>query len=221
MSKYIIACSKKWFLKNSKRKFNKNFFFIEKKSQLNLNFLKKFNPKFIFFPHWSHIIPSKIFNKYNCILFHTSNLPYGRGGSPIQNLIKRKIYSSYICSFKADKILDAGPIYCKEKISLKGDLNNIFKNLSVKITKMIFFIIEKKPIPKKQFGKIINFKRLNEKDSKIKKNENMIDIYDKIRMLDNEDYPRAFIEYGKYKILFSLAKKNNNQIISQVEIKKK
>ena len=74
MSKYIIACSKKWFLKNSKRKFNKNFFFIEKKSQLNLNFLKKFNPKFIFFPHWSHIIPSKIL--INIIVFYFIHLIY-------------------------------------------------------------------------------------------------------------------------------------------------
>ena len=33
---------------------------------------------------------SKIIKKYNCICFHTAPLPYGRGGSPIQNMILKK-----------------------------------------------------------------------------------------------------------------------------------
>ena len=60
MDKYIIASSKKWFFKNTKKKFNKKFFFIEKKSQLNLKFLKKYNPKYIFFRGFSkpyHFLP--------------------------------------------------------------------------------------------------------------------------------------------------------------------
>ena len=90
--KILIACSKNWFVKNKFvrifLKKNKNkFIIISKKKDLNLSNLNKINPKIIFFPHWSHIVSEKIIIKYNCICFHTSPLPYGRGGSPIQNLI--------------------------------------------------------------------------------------------------------------------------------------
>ena len=48
-----------------------------------------FYPKYIFFPHWSKKVDTKIVNNYECVCFHETDLPYGRGGSPIQNLILR------------------------------------------------------------------------------------------------------------------------------------
>ena len=49
--KYLICCSKKWFFLNCKNSFKnkKNIHFIFNKKQLNLKFLKKYNPKIIFF----------------------------------------------------------------------------------------------------------------------------------------------------------------------------
>ena len=41
----------------------------------------------IFFFHWSYIVPKKIYNTYECINIHTSNLPDGKGGSPLQHQI--------------------------------------------------------------------------------------------------------------------------------------
>ena len=49
--------------------------------------LEKINPDWIFFPHWSWIIPKSIYEKYTCVIFHMTDVPYGRGGSPLQNLI--------------------------------------------------------------------------------------------------------------------------------------
>ena len=100
MKKILIVCSKDWFL-NSKHfiKFNKNkkIFCIKEKKKLNLQNLNKINPKFIFFPHWSYKVNKNIIKKFNCVCFHTAPLPYGRGGSPIQNLILKK--------FKKDNII--------------------------------------------------------------------------------------------------------------------
>ena len=87
----IIACSKNWFLREKKiKKFLelKNVYIIKNKRDLNLKKLARIKPKYIFFPHWSYKVKDKIINKYNCICFHTAPLPFGRGGSPIQNLIK-------------------------------------------------------------------------------------------------------------------------------------
>ena len=89
MNNYVIASSKGWFRNYPKSEEFKKLYihWINSKKDLNLSFLDKLKPKFIFLPHWSWIIEKEIFSKYECIAFHTSPLPYGKGGSPIQNLI--------------------------------------------------------------------------------------------------------------------------------------
>ena len=64
---------------------------LDNPKKLKLNYIKKINPKLIFFPDWSWIIPNEIVQKYQCVCFHESNLPKFRGSSPIQNQIIRGI----------------------------------------------------------------------------------------------------------------------------------
>ena len=64
---------------------------LDNPKKLKLDYIKKINPKLIFFPDWSWIIPNEIVQKYQCVCFHESNLPKFRGGSPIQNQIIRGI----------------------------------------------------------------------------------------------------------------------------------
>ena len=211
----IIACSKNWFLKNEKsKKFlkKKNIFLITKKNNLNIKVIKKINPKIIFFPHWSYRVNKNIFKKYKCICFHTAPLPFGRGGSPIQNLIKKNFKKSPICAVKMTEDLDAGPIYIKKVISLSGPLNKIFERISLKIFEMIKILMTKEINPKKQSGKILIFKRIKERNSEIKNELNLKKIYDKIRMLDADSYPNAFIKLGNFKILFTDPKLKKNLI---------
>ena len=51
--------------------------------------LAQIKPDFVFFPHWSWLIPEEIHSRFDCVIFHMTDLPYGRGGSPLQNLIVR------------------------------------------------------------------------------------------------------------------------------------
>ncbi len=200
--KIIIACSKKWFFKNINllKIKKKNLVIIKEKKKLNINNLKKINPKIIFFPHWSYKIKNSILKNFNCICFHAAPLPYGRGGSPIQNLILRKFKNTPICAIKMTNKIDAGPIYLKRNISLSGNLDEIFDRISLKIIGMIKIIINRNISPKKQIGKVVVFKRLKEDNSEIKKNENINRIYDKIRMLSSSEYPNTFIKKNGYKI---------------------
>ena len=46
------------------------------------------DPQWIFVPHWSHLIPESIWGPWPTMIFHMTDLPYGRGGSPLQNLIQ-------------------------------------------------------------------------------------------------------------------------------------
>lgn len=97
MRKYIIACSKTWFLKNNSNLIDKKkFLIIKEKKKLKFSLIKKINPIFIFFPHWNYKVPKNIFENYICVCFHLGRLPQNRGGSPIQNLIlknkKKNLY---------------------------------------------------------------------------------------------------------------------------------
>ena len=79
MRNLVIACSKNWFIKNaSLEEFSKlPITYISVKENLNLKFLKAVNPKYIFFPHWSWKVDKSIYQKYECVAFHTAPLPYG------------------------------------------------------------------------------------------------------------------------------------------------
>ena len=46
----------------------------------------------------------------------------------------------------------------------------------------------------------------------------LIQIYDHIRMLDGEGYPKAFLRFGPYRIEFSRASYKGDKIIADVEI---
>ena len=42
-----------------------------------------------FFVHWSRRVPDHWLPRYECACFHMTDVPFGRGGSPLQNLIER------------------------------------------------------------------------------------------------------------------------------------
>ena len=195
ISSEILSVKKK---KNKK----KNIKLIKKKGQLKHTYLRKINPQIIFFPHWSYKVNKKIIKKYKCICFHTAPLPFGRGGSPIQNLILRNFKKAPVCALKMTNQIDAGPIYIKKTIDLSGNLNQIFNRMSFIIIEMIKILIKKNINPKKQVGRVYKFKRIRETQSEIKKEKNLNEIYNKIRMLDTEEYPRSYIKKNNFKIFF-------------------
>ena len=100
---------------------------INQKSNFNSKYLNDFNIEKIFIPHWSYIIDEDIFEKYECIVFHMTDLPFGRGGSPLQNLIVRKMYNTKVSAIKVQKGIDTGDIYLKEDLNLEGSATEIFK----------------------------------------------------------------------------------------------
>ena len=142
-----------------------------------------------------------------------TDLPYGRGGSPLQNLITRKHSYTYLTCFRMIEELDSGPYYIKRKMSLSGSAQQIYVRSSKLSWKMIETFINSDLIPIEQKGKVTHFKRRNSSQSKINSKMNINDLYDFIRMLDADGYPNAFIKLGSKKIYLSKARFKNNEII--------
>ena len=217
--KIVIACSKSWFGISNYLKNNHQISLITNKNELTLENIKKINPNLIFFPHWSWKVPSEIHQKYKCILFHTAPLPFGRGGSPIQNLILLGYKKSPVCALKMVEELDSGPIYTQREISLEGPLSNIFKRLNIVVNDLIKELIELLPEPIIQKGNQSFFRRLNEDDNKIPHTGSLEEFYDRVRMLDDSSYPNPFLEYGDYIIEFNKAEFYNGKLTCVAHIR--
>ena len=127
-----------------KKILNKGSIILRKPEEIKLSLLDKIKPDFIFFPHWNWKVPKDIFLKYNCILFHTSDLPKGRGGSPIQNLIINNKKTSPVCAIQMIEEIDAGPEYGRKNISLEGNITEIFDRIQLAIDHLICIILKKK-----------------------------------------------------------------------------
>ena len=114
MNKYVVVSSKDWFRRHEKSSQFKKLKVIEilNKKKLNISNLKKINPRYIFFIHWNEKVTKEIYENFECIVFHTSPLPFGRGGSPIQNLIIRGIKKSPVCAIKMTKVIAGEGFRC-------------------------------------------------------------------------------------------------------------
>lgn len=222
--KIVICTLKTWNIKWAeefacKYKEEHEITIIIEKQNLEMHILERIRPDYIFFPHWSYIIPEEIYYKFNCIIFHMTDLPYGRGGSPLQNLIASGKEETVISAVKAVEKLDAGPVYMKHPLCLHGNAEEIFIRAGkIIFEKMIPAIIEGEIEPKEQTGEIFVFKRRKPEDGEIKESMNLEEAYDYIRMLDAEGYPKSYITYGKLKLSFSRASRKNGKILADVEI---
>lgn len=199
-----------------------NIVYIKSKDDLTYDNLKKINPEYVFFAHWSYIIPAEIYENFNCVIFHMTDLPFGRGGSPLQNLLERGIYHTKISAIKCVKEFDAGDIYLKKDFDISyGSAQEIYQRAGSIVSDMIDEIILTNPVPLPQKGKVVSFKRRKPEQSNIIDLQDLNKIYDYIRMLDAEGYPKAFIENHSIKFEFSHAKLENGKLLAQVEIKVK
>ena len=226
MGVFVVDTLKSWNIENFnklKNNFtNHTFYMITENHEFTRNKLEIINPDMIFLPHWSFIIKEDIYNKFKCVVFHMTDLPFGRGGSPLQNLLVRGIYNTKISAISVDGGLDTGDIYIKEPVDIStGSAEDIYRRISeIIFSKMIPRLISEEIIPVKQNGEIISFKRRKPEQSEIPSGLCDREIYDYIRMLDAEGYPKAFIKQNDKKIFFTSAELEDGRVkaIAEFEV---
>ncbi len=220
---YIIATKHEWnvcIFDELRTEVEGKWVLIRHPKELTLALCNEINPAYIFFPHWSALVPDEITKAFRCICFHETDLPFGRGGSPIQNLIERKHKATKICALKMTAGLDEGPIYMKSDLSLNGSAHEIYIRAAQIVKRMIIEIIDKCPSPREQKGEVVIFKRRLPGQSEITdKLDNQEDLYDLIRMLDAPSYPKAYIETGGLRLEFSNAGLKNGVLNADIRIR--
>ena len=218
---YIVAGAKPWnkrIFYELKSCFTGKWRFCSVPDELTEQLDQIAKPRFIFFLHWSWKVSLQIIDNYECVCFHMTDVPYGRGGSPLQNLISRNHRSTKLAALRMIKDFDAGPVYLKKDLSLEGNAEEIYIRATYLSFSMMKQIIEQSIRPTPQAGKPVVFKRRGPQESRIPESLNLQSLYDFMRMLDAEGYPKAFLEMNGFRYEFSRAGFYNGRIVADVNI---
>lgn len=177
--------------------------------------------RYVFFPHWSWIVPPEIVAQYECVCFHMTDVPYGRGGSPLQNLIERGHRETKISALRMTDELDAGPVYLKRPLALSERAQDIYERAADIVVDMALEIARTQPTPQPQQGQPTFFRRRTPEQSRLPADAPIDKIYDHIRMLDADTYPRAFVDYGAFRLTLSEVMRGGDSLEARVTISKK
>ena len=221
---YVVATVKPWNIELYHQRHSGlpgQWHLIEDSSGLTEERISQLNPRYIFFPHWSWIVPDSILNLTECVCFHMTDLPFGRGGSPLQNLIVRGIKTTKLTALRMETGLDTGPIYMKLPLSLDGSAEQIYRRAAMLTWDMITEMVKTKPQSVAQGGHPVEFTRRTPEQSLLPEVGSIEGMYDHIRMLDAPSYPKAFLEHGDWKLEFVEADQGKGGISARVRIFKK
>lgn len=218
---YVVAGTKSWHRRAFDDQLSKlpgHWHFVAGRAELTAERLAEWRPRYVFFLHWSWLVPAAIVEGYECVCFHMTDVPYGRGGSPLQNLIARGHRQTMLTALRMVPDLDAGPVYLKAPLSLEGTAEEIYLRATELSVEMIAHLVRDHPVPVPQAGEVVTFARRRPEQSRLPETASLAAAHDAIRMVDAEGYPRAFLEYGGLRFEFSRAIRYADRLVADVTI---
>jgi methionyl-tRNA formyltransferase len=218
---YLVMGCKPWnrrIFDEALRTLAGRWHYVDAPGDLSFDRVEKMNPRYLFFLHWSWKVPDEIVGRFECVCLHMADVPFGRGGSPLQNLIVRGHRETKLTALRMSREFDAGPVYLKEPLSLEGGAEEIYLRVARLSARMIRRIIQREPKPQPQRGKPVNFKRRKPEESEIGSTVSLETLCDFIRMLDADGYPRAFLQHSGFRFEFSRPALYDGRIVADVKI---
>jgi methionyl-tRNA formyltransferase len=158
------------------------------------------------------IIPDEILrrNKHNLVV-HESDLPKGRGWSPLTWQVIEGKNRIPILLFEATEELDGGAIYFKDYIELDGTelLPEIKRKQGEKTAELVYRFVESWPdaLGMAQDGVPTYYKKRTEFDDELDANKTIAESFNLLRIAHNEEHPAWFRYRGKKYILKIFEKK--------------
>lgn len=147
------------------------------------------------------------FPKYGLVFFHETLLPEGKGNAPLQWTVLNNRPNLTITAFKATKDMDAGDYLYQYNVALSplNTLDDLEEKREYGIKECLRLILDEMKdgymVLRKQAGQdSVSFKR-TPKDSELDSDQTLLNLWDKIRICDNEKFPAFFKLHGKKIIL--------------------
>ncbi|WDV46144.1 formyltransferase family protein [Clostridiaceae bacterium M8S5] len=163
-----------------------------------------------FFLGCEKIIPEKYLelNEHNLVI-HESDLPQGKGWSPLTWQILENKNRITITLFEASTNVDAGDIYLQELIYLNGTelLSELKHKQGIYTEKLVLDYVNKYPNVKrrKQCGEESYYKKRTPEDSELDISNSIKEQFNLLRVVDNDRYP-AFFRMNGHKYVLKIYK---------------
>lgn len=139
------------------------------------------------------------YNKHNLVV-HASDLPKGRGWSPLTYAILEGKNDIPVTLFEAVEKVDAGKVYAKEFIHLEGHelIEEARVKLALKSNELILNFIADYPAVegKEQEGEPTFYAKRKPSDSELDITKSIVEQINLFRVSDNERYPAYFFYKG-------------------------
>lgn len=166
------------------------------------NYKKIISGDLLFLLSCEKILPASYMklNKHNLVI-HESDLPKGKGWSPVTWQVLEGKDVIPITLFEAVKNVDDGDIYLQEFIHLDGSelLEEIKHKQGVYTKKLVLEFIKRYPNikGKSQQGESSFYIKRGPKDSELDINKTIKEQFNLLRVVDNERYPAYFMFNNK------------------------
>lgn len=156
-------------------------------------------------------VPSAILSRSrHNIVVHASDLPHGKGMSPLTWQILEGKDAIPISLFEAVEAFDAGTIYIKDYVRFQGNelLDEMQALLGTKIVEMCDRFMREYPDiverGRTQSGPESFYRRRTPEDSRLDPNKTIAEQFNLLRVVDNERYP-AFFEWKGRKFMLKIS----------------
>lgn len=153
--------------------------------------------------YWE-IVPQKVRGKHvHTLVVHESDLPKGRGWSPVTWQILEGNNQIPVCLIDAVDAVDAGDIYLRTKIKLGGDelIDQIRDAQATATFSLCQRFIEQYPFiasqGKPQEGNPSEYPRRCPADSELNTDQTLLEQFNQLRVVDNDAYPAFFKHAGQ------------------------
>jgi methionyl-tRNA formyltransferase len=203
---FLLDIDNNWLSGHCKNYKNKH---KNKDIKIHYNFKKVKNYDYVFVLGYTKILP-KIFIERNklAMVIHESNLPIGKGFSPLQWQILKNKNIIKINLIKLESKVDSGDVILTDDLKLNGSelYDEIRKKQAEATFKLIDkFLSQKIIFYKKQEGKETFFRKRSPVDSKIDIKKSLKKSFNLLRICNNQKWP-AFFYYKNQKYILKIFK---------------
>ena len=144
-------------------------------------------------------------NRRNLVV-HESDLPAGRGFSPVQWQILNGQNAIPICLFEAVGEPDSGPVIYRDTMTFEGHelSSEIRRQQGEKTVELCLRFMKEQapPVGEPQSGEASAYPRRTGEDSRLDPERSIAEQFDLLRVVDNENFPAFFDCRGhRYKLL--------------------
>lgn len=156
----------------------------------------------VFYLSYHSVVPSAILALGgNNVVVHASDLPHGRGWSPLTWQVLAGQDEITLTLFEATASVDSGPIYIKKSLKLSGtelieELREVVGSQTISICAQ--FVAQFPQLVadrQEQAGLVTYYRRRTPEDSRIDPTQSIEKQFNLLRVVDNDKYP-AFFDFN-------------------------